>query len=102
VPDFVVSVLIWARRSARLTEDEAAHRIGVSAARVAQWEGGTHEPTINQLRKTAAVYNRPLAALFMPAPIEDEILFDLPDFRRPENEGELSAVLRRAILRAQR
>jgi Zn-dependent peptidase ImmA (M78 family)/DNA-binding XRE family transcriptional regulator len=96
------SVLTWARRSARLTEDEAAHRIGVSAERVAQWEGGTHAPTINQLRKTAAVYNRPLAALFMPAPIEDEILFDLPDFRRPENEGEESAVLRRAILRAQR
>jgi len=96
------NVLIWARRSARLAEEEAAHRIGVSVERVTQWEQGTREPTIIQLRKAAAAYNRPLAALFMPAPVEDETLFNLPDFRRPESEGEESAILRRAILRAQR
>lgn len=96
------SVLIWARRSARLAEDEAAHRIGVSVERVAQWEQGTHEPTINQLRKAASAYNRPLAALFLPAPVENEALFELPDFRRPDNSGAESSILRRAILRAQR
>ncbi|MBE3079259.1 ImmA/IrrE family metallo-endopeptidase [Clavibacter michiganensis subsp. michiganensis] len=96
------SVLVWARESARLTIDEAAQRIGVSATRVGQWEQGTHEPTIVQLRKTAAAYNRPLAALFMPAPVHNETVFDVPDFRRPESEGQESAVLRRAILRARR
>ncbi|WP_313545074.1 helix-turn-helix domain-containing protein [Leifsonia aquatica] len=47
-------MLIWARRSARLTEDEAAQRIGASVDRVAQWEQGTHEPTIT-LTKVGSV-----------------------------------------------
>lgn len=101
---FAVSpeVLIWARRSARLGSDEAARRIGVSEARVEQWERGEVEPTINQLRHAADTYNRPLAALFLPTPLQEEDVFELPDFRRPESEGEESAPLRRAILRAQR
>lgn len=96
------NVLVWARESARLGIGEAAARIGVSAARIDQWERGTHEPTIIQLRKAAAAYNRPLAALFMPVPVQDETVFDVPDFRRPESEGDESAILRRAILRARR
>jgi Zn-dependent peptidase ImmA (M78 family) len=72
----------------------------VSEARVEQWERGEVEPTINQLRHAAEAYNRPLAALFLPAPLQEEAVFDLPDFRRPEAEGEESAPLRRAILRA--
>ena len=99
---FTVSpdVLIWARHSARLASAEAARRIGVSEARVQEWERGDVEPTINQLRNAAEAYNRPLAALFLPAPLEEEAVFDVPDFRRPEAEGEESAPLRRAILRA--
>ncbi|WP_228505519.1 XRE family transcriptional regulator [Curtobacterium sp. VKM Ac-2887] len=96
------NVLVWARESARLGVDEAAARIGVSASRIDQWERGTHQPTIIQLRKAAAAYNRPLAALFMPVPVQDETVFDVPDFRRPESEGDESAILRRAILRARR
>lgn len=98
VPD----VLIWARHSAHLASAEAARRIGVSEARVEQWERGEVEPTISQLRHAAEAYNRPLAALFLPTPLQDEDVFELPDFRRPEAEGEESAPLRRAILRAQR
>lgn len=95
-------VLIWARESARLHSDEAARRIGVSEKRVGEWESGQVEPTINQLRKAADAYNRPLAALFLPAPVAGEARFDLPDFRRSSTSAEESAVLRRAILRAQR
>ena len=96
------SVLVWARETARLGVDEAALRVGVSPTRIGQWEQGTHEPTINKLRNAAAAYNRPLAALFMPSPVQGETVFDVPDFRRPESEGEESAILRRAILRARR
>lgn len=96
VPD----VLAWARNSAHLGRPEAARRIGVSEERVEQWERGEIEPTINQLRHAADAYNRPLAALFLPEPLEEEAVFDLPDFRRPDAEGEESAQLRRAILRA--
>ncbi|MHA7284201.1 helix-turn-helix domain-containing protein [Arthrobacter sp. TMS2-4] len=96
------NVLSWARTSARLSDEEAARRIGVSITRLAEWERGDTEPTINQLRAAADAYNRPLAALFLTAPPEEEQVFDLPDFRRPESEGEESAALRKAILRAKR
>jgi len=93
-------VLTWARVSASLGIDEAAKQIGVSAARLAEWERGDTEPTLIQLRKAADTYTRPLAALFLRAPLQGESRFDLPDFRRPGVEGEESATLRRAILRA--
>ena len=94
------NVLEWARLTASLELDEAAKRIGVTADRLAQWERGDVEPTINQLRKAADAYTRPLAALFLNAPPKGEERFDLPDFRRPNIEGGESALLRRAILRA--
>ena len=54
------SVLTWARESANLDVNEAAHRMSVSVSRIEQWESGSVDPTINQLRKAAAVYTRPL------------------------------------------
>jgi len=96
------SVLTWARESANLNVTEAAHRINVSVSRIEQWESGELDPTINQLRKAADVYTRPLGALFLETPIVNETRFDLPDFRRPEVEQQESPALRKAILRARR
>lgn len=62
-------VLRWARESAGLTEDEAAHRIGLtSTARLQAAEAGESPLTLIQARKAAQVYQRPLAVLFLPSP----------------------------------
>ncbi|MCB2178138.1 MAG: XRE family transcriptional regulator [Actinomycetales bacterium] len=97
------AVLEWARTTAGLDPETAARRVGVKASRVAEWEGGDVLPTIKQLRSLAAVYQRPLAALLLPAPLEDEKRPSLPDFRRAEKRaGVNSTFLLKAIVRAQR
>lgn len=97
------AVLQWARRTAGLDQDTASRRVGVTLARLAAWEAGEISPTVNQLRTMARTYQRPLAALLLPAPLDDEQRPNLPDFRRPETrEGVNSTSLLKAIVRAQR
>ena len=45
-----------ARRTARLTAQEAAQRIGVSISSVFAWESGKTSPTAIHLRQMAQVY----------------------------------------------
>jgi Zn-dependent peptidase ImmA (M78 family)/transcriptional regulator with XRE-family HTH domain len=84
------AVLRWARETAGLAEDEAARRIGVSEERLVRAESGESPLTLNQARKAADVYRRPLAILFLPAPPEEaslEVQFrrfrDAPDLPWP-------------------
>lgn len=81
-------VLEWARNTAGLDVETAASRVGVKPDRLLSWEEGQQDPTINQVRKLADAYHRPLASLFMPAPPEEETVESLPDFRRPAVQHE--------------
>ncbi|SEF14737.1 XRE family transcriptional regulator [Jiangella alba] len=96
-------VLAWARETAGLDLATAAARINVRPDRVASWERGDADPTINQLRTMAETYHRPLAALFMSEPVADEQLPTLPDFRSSETRTEVApSALQKAIMRAHR
>lgn len=95
-------MLVWGRESLGLLPEEAAKKIGVKAAIFQKWESGEAKPTINQLRKAAKVYKRPLAAFFLEKPPKGK---RRPrDFRRlPEEElGTTSPALSLAIRNAQR
>lgn len=74
------ALLRWARETSGLAADEAAKKIGVKPARLAEWEGGTLRPTVAQLRKAASVYKRPLAVFFLGDPPVQPV--PLHDFRR--------------------
>jgi len=94
-------VLRWARETIGLTPLAAARRIDVPDGRVDEWEAGTAQPSVAQLRKVAEVYRRSLGVFFLPAPPLD---FDtMRDFRRHvgaeagEWSPELHAEYRRAI-----
>ncbi len=90
-------VLKWARTSMRIELDDAARLAKLKAERLAEWESGVGHPSIPQARKLAAVYKRPLAALFLPERPRD---FTVPhDFRRlPDAQtGALSRRLLEAI-----
>lgn len=67
-------ILRWARESAGLTEEEAARRLSLSPARLLAAETGERPLTLNQARKAAHVYQRPLAALFLPEPPREDPL----------------------------
>lgn len=73
-------LLVWARRSARMTVEEAAKKAGTKPDILASWEAGERRPTIIQLRKLANAYKRPLAVFYLPEPPRD--FQPMRDFRR--------------------
>lgn len=72
-------VLTWAREFRGLSLDEAAERLGMTAAMLEGIETEVSKPTLGEFQRFAGVYKLPLATLFRrtppPAPTE------LPDFR---------------------
>jgi Zn-dependent peptidase ImmA (M78 family)/transcriptional regulator with XRE-family HTH domain len=74
------ALLEWARVSASLSQEDAAKGIGVSLARLQEWESGKASPTISQLRHMAEKYKRPLSVFYLP---EKPVDFQpLRDYRR--------------------
>jgi len=73
-------LLVWARKKAGLTVDQAAKKAGVTEERLLLWESGEERPTINQLRKLAQSYKRPIAVFYLPKPPRD--FQPLRDYRR--------------------
>jgi Zn-dependent peptidase ImmA (M78 family)/transcriptional regulator with XRE-family HTH domain len=65
-------VLRWARESAGYDVTDVASRIGVAAAKLESAERGETTLTLRQAERAADVYARPLAALFMPEPPDEE------------------------------
>ena len=61
-------MLVWARESARLDIETAAKKAQVTPERMKLWEAGEARPTINQLRKLANAYKRPIAVFYLPEP----------------------------------
>jgi len=97
-------MLAWARKSLGMGVAEAAHKIGGKSfkpERIEAWENGEAQPTVNQLRKAAKVYKRPLATFFLSEFPTD---FTIPrDFRRLPGDGlmGLSPSLRSQLKRAE-
>lgn len=99
------AVLIWARETAGLSVEEAATKIGLTSGvrgtateKLAAIEGGEREPTEGQLVKMAAVYHRPLLALYLAEPPRPAVRAE--DFRTmrapapPQESARLDALVR--------
>jgi len=81
-------VLRWARETAGLSPEEAAHSLQVKDKRIQAWESGEKRPSMPQLRKMAVVYKRLLSDFYLPSPLPED---PLPhDFRRLPSEGVFS------------
>jgi Zn-dependent peptidase ImmA (M78 family)/transcriptional regulator with XRE-family HTH domain len=98
-------ILVWARESAGLSVEDAAHRLGITssettsaAEKLEEFESGERFPTRNQLTKFSSVYRRPLITFYMKQPPqrgargEDfrTLPFDVP----PRENAKLDALLR--------
>lgn len=81
------AVLRWARESAGFELEDAAAGIGVNSERLAQAELGQWQLTLRQAEAAARLYERPLAALFVSSPPEEESLER--QFRRLPGAPEL-------------
>jgi Zn-dependent peptidase ImmA (M78 family) len=65
-------VLRWARESFGLSIEKAAEKLHTKPERLESAERGERHLTLRQAERAADVYQRPLAALFAPAPPEEE------------------------------
>ena len=68
-------ILVWARETAGLTQEQAVKKIGIRPAygieavdRLASLEAGTAEPTRSTLVKMAKQYRRPLLTFYLSSP----------------------------------
>ena len=94
-------LLVWARTTAGLSQEVAAKKAQIKPETLQDWERGTANPSIAQLRKLGEIYKRPLAVFFLS---ERPTGFDpQKEFRRlpgltPESESsELRFALRTAL-----
>jgi Zn-dependent peptidase ImmA (M78 family) len=69
------TILVWARETAGLSLDDAAHSLTINhahgktgAERLAAMEAGLEEPTRPMLLRMSKVYRRPLLAFYLAAP----------------------------------
>lgn len=62
------AMLVWARESARLSVEDAAHKIGIAADKLAACEADDAKLTFNQLMKAASVYKRPVSLFYLKTP----------------------------------
>jgi Zn-dependent peptidase ImmA (M78 family)/DNA-binding XRE family transcriptional regulator len=65
------SVLVWARETAGMSQDQAAMALGVPSAQVRKWETGDLHPTMGQLRTIAEKYRRPLGTFLLREPPQE-------------------------------
>jgi Zn-dependent peptidase ImmA (M78 family) len=99
------NVLVWARKQAGLSIEDAASRLKIDALTLRLWEEGADalsQPTLVQLRDMARRFGLPLAALYLHEPPETEAE-GLPDFRtmKSDHEREWSQELRATYRRIQ-
>lgn len=98
-------ILTWARRTAGLTCEEAARKLGIrdargvaAATRLAALEAGESEPTRPLLVKMSKRYRRPLLTFYLPSPPREADrgadFRSLPGDRPAAGEALLDALLR--------
>lgn len=73
-------LLVWARKTASLSLEDAARLAHVAVPKLEAWEAGDDEPSIPELKKLAGVYKRPLSVFFLAEPPQG--FQPLKDFRR--------------------
>ena len=97
------SVLIWARKQAGYSPEDAARKLNVKEERYLSWEDADDDlkPTIKQLRNIAKLYKRPVSLFYLPEPPEG--FQPMRDLRRLPGDrlGEYSPALRFEMERAQ-
>jgi Zn-dependent peptidase ImmA (M78 family)/DNA-binding XRE family transcriptional regulator len=87
-------MITWLRESSGWTIEDLSRNLNLSIEQVTKWEEGSGKPTLNELKRIAKAFHRPLAAFFLPTPILEP---PLPtDFRRLP--GETTSFSKKTLL----
>jgi Zn-dependent peptidase ImmA (M78 family)/DNA-binding XRE family transcriptional regulator len=60
----------WLRESSGWTLEDVSRTLNISVEQIGRWESGIDKPTLNELKRIARAFHRPLAAFFLPRPVE--------------------------------
>ena len=104
MPTVTPELLIWARESADLDEDQACMKLNITPLHLANLESGSVDPTHATLETMARVYRRPLITFYLltpPAECDYGIDYRTPDLEDSPNtiSADLKAILRNIIAR---
>lgn len=77
-------ILKWARKSAKISVEDAAKKNSVSPERYLTWEDGIDFPTIRQAKILAKSFRRPFSLFFLPEVPKD--FHPLQDYRRDDSQ----------------
>jgi Zn-dependent peptidase ImmA (M78 family)/transcriptional regulator with XRE-family HTH domain len=95
------AVLTWARKTAGMGIEVAAHKAGVKVGQLSSWEDGIARPSLPQLRKLASIYHRPLAVFYLPEPpVRFQVMHDFRRFSTKNLPAESSPKLAYEIRKA--
>lgn len=99
MPTVNPEILIWARETAELSEEEAAKKLGLSGPdRLKALETGERAPSRRQLVNMSEKYRRPLLTFYLPKPPREsdkgQDFRTLPEGQVLGAEGLLDALLR--------
>jgi len=93
--DIQPEVMRWARRSMGRSIIDVAKQLNISEDIVRRWERGTKKPRLNQLKKLARFYKRPLAVFFLPMPPKE---YPFPTDFRKLSDGSISKLSQKTLL----
>ena len=104
MPKINADILIWARDTAGLSQEEAAKKLGLSGTdRLEELESGKRDPSRRQLLNMSEKYRRPLLTFYLPKrPKESHKGQDfrtLPEGRAPGSQALVDALLRNVHVR---
>jgi Zn-dependent peptidase ImmA (M78 family)/transcriptional regulator with XRE-family HTH domain len=92
MPAVSTKVLVWARESSGLSQDEVAKKLGwKSPERLARIEAGELQPTRANLVKFAEVYRKPVLVFYLPEPPKE--VRPVHDFRTLSDVGTKSEIV---------
>jgi len=99
MPKVNPQILIFARETAGLSEEEAAKKLGMSGPdRLRPLEAGERNPSRRQLTNMSAIYHRPLLTFYLPNPPRGSDrghdFRTLPEGQAPGAEALVDALLR--------
>ena len=90
-------ILVWARRSAGISEEDAASKLNIKPDRLKAFESGERLPTRRQLEKMSGHYHKPLVVFYMPSiPKKSDNGADFRTLKKgtsPLSEARLEALL---------
>lgn len=88
-------VLIWARNTLAMSQNQASEKTGIASKRLIQLENGDKQPTLDELKELSKTYKRTIATLLLSKPPKEK---PLPTDRRTIDSKDIGNFHEKTIM----